>query len=132
MTEFFNRKDETPRRRELRNSMPNAEVVLWSKLKGRQLLGCKFRRQYGVGAFVVDFYSPEIKLGIELDGDSHFAEGKREYDQKRQAFIESFGIRIVRFLNVDVYDNLDGVLGAIEREVVERQARAEPPLAPPS
>jgi very-short-patch-repair endonuclease len=99
VTEFFNHAEETPRRRELRNAMPRAEVILWSRLKGRQLLGCKFRRQYGVGAFVIDFYSPEIKLGIELDGDSHFEEGRREYDQRRQAFIESFGIRIIRFVN---------------------------------
>jgi very-short-patch-repair endonuclease len=130
MTEFFNRKDEAPRRRELRNAMPKAEVVLWSRLKGRQLLGCKFRRQYGVGPFVIDFYSPEIKLGIELDGDSHFAEGKREYDRKRQAFIESFGIRIIRFLNVDIYDNLDGVLEAIAREVLEKRAEKQPPSDP--
>ena len=147
MTEFFNRADEKSKRRELRNSMPTAEVILWARLKGRQLLGCKFRRQYSVGAFVMDFYSPEIKLGIELDGDSHFQEGRREYDQRRQAFIESFGIRIVRFLNVEIYDNLDGVLAAIEREVLERRsagrtssgpgdgeasAMGRPPLTPPS
>jgi very-short-patch-repair endonuclease len=128
MTEFYNRKDETLKRRELRTTMPKAEVVLWSKLKGRQLLGCKFRRQYGVGPYVIDFYSPEIKLGIELDGDSHFAEGKREYDQRRQVFVESFGIRIVRFLNVDVYDNLEGVLEAIVREVLERRAETKTPV----
>jgi very-short-patch-repair endonuclease len=56
MNEFFNRESETERRRELRNSMPDAEVILWSRLKGRQLLGCKFRRQYSVGSFVIDFY----------------------------------------------------------------------------
>ena len=127
MTEFFNRADEKHKRQELRNSMPTAEVILWARLKGRQLLGCKFRRQYGVGAFVVYFYSPEIKLGIELDGDSHFQEGRREYDQRRQAFIESFGIRIIRFLNGDIYENLDGVLEAIEREIVERRAASQTP-----
>ena len=121
MTEFFNREDEKPKRRELRNSMPRAEVVLWSRLKGRQLLGCKFRRQYGVGAFVIDFYSPEIKLGIELDGDSHFEEGRREYDQRRQAFIEAFGIRMIRFVNGEIYENLDGVVEAIAREIAERR-----------
>ena len=82
------------------------------------------------GPFVIDFYSPEIKLGIELDGDSHFAEGRREYDQKRQAFIESFGIRVIRFLNVDIYDNLEGVLEAIVREVLERRAERQPPPGP--
>ena len=74
MTEFYNRETEKDKRRELRNSMPKAEVLLWMRLKGRQLLGCKFRRQYSIGAFVTDFYSPEIKLGIERDGDSHFRE----------------------------------------------------------
>jgi very-short-patch-repair endonuclease len=150
MTEFFNRKDETLKRRELRNTMPRAEVVLWSRLKGRQLLGCKVRRQYGVGPYVIDFYSPEIKLGIELDGDTHFQEGRPEYDQRRQSFIESFGIRVIRFWNGEVFDNLDGVMGAIEREVLERRAERQttraagdgqtpvgggppqPPLTPPS
>jgi very-short-patch-repair endonuclease len=112
--------------------MPQAEVLLWARLKGRQLLGCKFRRQYSVGAFVLDFYSPEIKLGIELDGDSHFREGKREYDTERDAFIGSFGIKIVRFLNADVYENLDGVLEAIERTIVDRRAtRGEAPSHSP-
>ena len=81
MNKFFNRKDETDKRRQLRGSMPNAEVILWSRLKGRQLLGCKFRRQYSVGSFVIDFFSVESKLGIELDGDSHFESGATEYDQ---------------------------------------------------
>ena len=77
-------------------------MILWARLKGRQLAGCKFRRQYSVGSFVIDFYSPEVKLGIELDGDSHFQEGARAYDERRTEFINSFGIRIMRFLNADV------------------------------
>ena len=125
MNEFFNRQSETEKRRQLRASMPNAEVVLWSRLKGRQLLGCKFRRQYSVGSYVVDFCSAEIKLGIELDGDSHFQPGSREYDRSRQDFIESYGIRLVRVLNADVYDNLDGVLEMISREVLERRERGK-------
>ena len=125
MNEFFNRESETGKRRQLRGSMPEAEVILWSRLKGRQLLGCKFRRQYGVGTFVIDFFSVEIKLGIELDGDSHFHPGAPEYDRKRQQFITSFGIRIVRILNSDVYNNLDGVLEMIGREVLERRQRGK-------
>jgi len=121
MNEFFNRESETDKRRQLRGSMPDAEIILWSRLKGRQLLGCKFRRQYSVGSFVIDFLSVEIKLGIELDGDSHFQPGAPEYDQKRQQFIESFGIMIVRILNTDIYDNLDGVLEMLGREVLRRR-----------
>jgi very-short-patch-repair endonuclease len=121
VAEYFNRKNEKKKRQELRGSMPSAEVLLWMRLKGRQLLECKFRRQYSVGAFVVDLYAAEIKLGIELDGDSHFQEGAREYDRERQAYIESFGIRIIRFLNNDIYENLDGVIEGIEREIIERR-----------
>jgi very-short-patch-repair endonuclease len=125
MSEHFNRKSEREKRRQLRASMPDAEVILWSKLKGRQLLGCKFRRQYSVGCYVIDFFTVEVKLGIEIDGDSHFAEGGPAHDQKRQHFIESFGITIVRFLNTEVYDNLDGVLETIGREVITRRGTIE-------
>ena len=121
MNEFFNLLNyRNPQALEqLRNSMPDAEVILWSRLQGRQLLGCKFRRQYSVGSFTIDFYSVEVKLGIELDGDSHFQPGAAEYDRKRQQFIESFGIRIVRVINTDVYENLDGVLEMIGREILK-------------
>jgi very-short-patch-repair endonuclease len=123
MNEIFNREGEKNNRRELRRSMPDAEAMLWSRLKGRQLLKCKFRRQYSVGSFVLDFFSVEIKLGIELDGDSHFQSGVREYDQKRQQFIESFGIKVIRILNTEIYQNLDGVLEMVGREVVMRSER---------
>ena len=121
MTEFFNREAEKERRRQLRQSMPVAEVMLWTCLKGRRMLGCKLRRQYGVGTFMIDFDSVEIKLGIELDGESHFHDRAQEYDQKRQKFIESFGIKIIRFLNDDIDEGLAGVLQAIGREIVERR-----------
>jgi very-short-patch-repair endonuclease len=125
MNEFFNRENEKQKRRELRGSMPDAEVILWSRLKGRQLLGCKFRRQYSVGAFVIDFFSVEVKLAIELDGDSHFQPSAPEYDQKRQQFIASFGIRIMRILNTEIYENLDGVLEMIGREILERREQGK-------
>jgi very-short-patch-repair endonuclease len=121
MNEFFNRKSDTRRRQQLRGSMPDAEVILWSRLKGRQLCGCKFRRQYSVGSFVIDFFSVEAKLGIELDGDSHFQPGAPQYDHNRQEFIEAFGIKVLRFLNTDIYDNLNGVLEATGNEVLRRR-----------
>ncbi len=125
MNESFSRESETDKRRQLRRSMPDAEVILWSRLKGRQLLGCKFRRQYSVGSFVIDFFSVEIKLGIELDGESHYQPGAPEYDRKRQQFFETFGIKIVRIVNTEVYENLDGVLEMIGREIVERRERGK-------
>ena len=127
MTEYFNRSSEKEKRRRLRRAMPDAEVVLWSKLKRRQLLGCKFRRQYSVGSFVLDFFSAEIRMGIELDGDSHLDEGAQEYDRKRQQFIECFGIHILRVSNVEVQNNFDGVLEMIGGPIIVCRRRLMSP-----
>jgi len=98
--------------------MPPAEIILWSRLKGRQLEGYKFRRQYSVEHFVIDFYCPELKLAVEIDGDSHYTsphpllgkEGNkgRLSDIQRQIQIEAFGIQFLRFTNREVYENLEG------------------------
>ncbi len=103
------------KRKLLRNNMPKAEVVLWSELKGNQLRGYKFRRQHSVGKFVVDFFCPKLKLVIEVDGDSHFLDEKSKQDRERQKYIESQGIRFLRFTNTDIYTNLNGVLTTVEK-----------------
>jgi len=102
--------------------MPKAEVLLWIQLKGKKMQGYKFRRQYGVGPYVLDFYCPELKLAIEIDGDSHFQAGAEEYDRDRQALIEKLGIRFLRFTNSDVYESLNGVLEKVAH-AVQRIAR---------
>jgi very-short-patch-repair endonuclease len=81
------------------------------------MLGYKFRRQYSVDQYVIDFYCPELKLAIEVDGDSHFSPLARIYDSQRQHHIESFGIRFLRILNEDVYFNMDAVLDEIEETI---------------
>ncbi len=101
-------------RKVLRSEMPRAEVVLWSYLRGYQMKGYKFRRQFGVGEYVLDFYCPRIKLGIEIDGDSHFVSESQVKDVTRQKFIESQGIKILRFTNLEIYQNLDGAVEMIE------------------
>ncbi len=78
MTEIFNREAERGIRQSLRNTLPAAELMLWSKLKNRQICGRKFRRQFSVGPYVVDFYCPTLKLAIEIDGDSHFQPGEQK------------------------------------------------------
>jgi very-short-patch-repair endonuclease len=88
-------------------------------LKSRQVYGRKFRRQFSVGPYVVDFYCPALKLAIEIDGDSHFQPGEQEKDEKRQQLIESVGIQFLRFRNNEVRENLRGVLEAIWRKVEE-------------
>ena len=117
MTKVFNRSSEKGIRRQLRNSMTEEEVILWSRLKNRQVCGCKFRRQYGVGPFVVDFYCPEKKLAIEVDGGGHFEDEAIIQDRKRQAYIEKYGIRFLRITNLDVRKNLGGVLIAVEDQL---------------
>jgi very-short-patch-repair endonuclease len=93
--------------------MPEAEVILWSKLQRRQVDGLKFRRQYSVGRYVVDFYSPELKLAIEVDGDSHFRPNAEQHDAEREIFIKQYGIKFLRFTNSDVRENLYDVLTQI-------------------
>jgi very-short-patch-repair endonuclease len=119
MTRVFNRASETPRRKSLRHSMPEAEVILWSKLQRRQVDGLKFRRQYSVGRFVVDFYCTEFKLAIEVDGDSHFKPNAEKRDAERETFIKQYGIKFLRFTNSDVRENLYGVLTQICETVKE-------------
>ena len=121
MAKVFNRTSEKGRRRALRKSMPTAEVILWSKLKLKQLTGHKFRRQYSVGPYVIDFYCPERKLAIELDGDSHFIRDAEQRDVERQRAIEQFGIRFLRFTNDEIRRNLYDVLNTIDEALNEVQ-----------
>ncbi|WP_414622118.1 endonuclease domain-containing protein [Calothrix sp. CCY 0018] len=119
MTKVYNKNSEKEKRRSLRQNIVKAEQIIWDKIRNRQIEDCKFRRQYSVDKFVIDFYSPILKLAIEIDGESHFKEGAAEYDRERQMYIESLGIKFIRFTNNDVYENLDGVLESIAMKVRE-------------
>ncbi len=127
LTLHFNKHTERTKRQTLRNNAPEAERRLLQQLKGAQR-GTKFHRQYGVNAYVLDFYAVQSKLAIEIDGDSHFTADAVAYDQRRTAYLKSFGIEVLRFANVDVFENLAGVLARIED--VLRARRATSPLAP--
>jgi len=109
MTKIFNKKTEITKRKFLRNNMPLQETILWSRLKNKQLGGYRFRRQFSIGRYVVDFYCPALKLVIEIDGDSHFVNDAEKYDKIRQNFIESLGIKFLRFTNLDIINNLNSV-----------------------
>jgi very-short-patch-repair endonuclease len=113
MALVFNRKKEQNKRRHLRKNMPKAEVLLWLKLKNRQMHGERFLRQYGVDQFILDFYCPRLRLAIEADGDSHFVPGAEDYDNERQEYIEKYGIHFMRFTNEDVNRNIDGICQAL-------------------
>ncbi len=130
MARVYNRSSEKTKRQLFRRVTPKAEQVLWSKLRRRQMLGYKFRRQYSIAAYVVDFYCPAARMAIELDGDSHFQKGSPARDEAKQAAIESFGIHFLRFRNVEIFEHLDVVLAAIARHLLELQ-RNYPPEVPP-
>ena len=99
--------------------MPEPEVILWSKLKAKQVSGFKFRRQYSVGSYIIDLYCPSKRLAIELDGEGHFVGNKFASDRERQQWIEQFDIRFLRFTNDEVRANLDGVIDRIEEALHE-------------
>jgi very-short-patch-repair endonuclease len=102
----------------LRKRMTSCEIVLWEKLKGKQLLGLRFRSQHPIDIFIADFYCHEARLVVEIDGEIH--EGQIEYDDGREAEIEKYGIKIIRFTNDEVINNLDNVVNKIESIVKER------------
>lgn len=113
MTIFYNLKTETAKRKKLRNNATLAEQALWAVLKGKQLNGWKFRRQYGIGFYVVDFYCPAVRLAIEVDGEYHQTPQQKCQDQVGQDFITALGIRVMRFTNQEVLDALPQVLETI-------------------
>jgi very-short-patch-repair endonuclease len=108
--------------RMLRKQSTLAEILLWNELKGKKLLGCDFHRQKPIGNYIVDFFCPGLKLAIEIDGSSHL--DRIQEDMKRQKELESLGIRFLRFQDIEVKQDLGGVIAAIrERILEERKAK---------
>lgn len=95
--------------------MTPAEVTIWSKLKSKQLLGYKFRRQHGIGKYIVDFYCVELKLVIETDGDVHGFGVQIKKDKEKQKYLENLGFIVKRYQNDDVLRNLNGVMDDLYR-----------------
>jgi very-short-patch-repair endonuclease len=99
--------------RSLRRTMTDAEQLLWSSLRRKQLGGYRFRRQHPIDRFVLDFYCSEVKLAIELDGGQHNEPDAIVYDHERTVLLKEYGIQIVRFWNHEILSNLEGVLQII-------------------
>ena len=108
------------RRLALRHRATSAENRLWACLKRKQLLGRKFRRQYSVGPYVLDFYCVAESLAVELDGDVHNDPARRDYDAMREAYLREQGITMLRFENRRVFDDFDNVLAAIVHSFADR------------
>ena len=109
----------------LRTGQTDAERKLWSRLRNRQLGGLKFRRQHPIGPYILDFYCHEAKLAVELDGSGHQEPDQAEYDDNRSVELQAMGIRVVRFWNSDVMENLEGVLEFIIDALAPTLSRGE-------
>ena len=115
----------TPFARELRKQSTCSEKLLWNQLRDRRFADFKFRRQYPIGNFIVDFYCAKASLVIELDSVSH--DGKKDYDQRRDAWLVDKGLKVLRFSDDDAIEKLDWVLEVINKECVGRGGKQQTP-----
>ncbi|WP_428236337.1 endonuclease domain-containing protein [Gracilimonas sp.] len=122
---YYN-KDLRPNARSLRKNMTKAEVCLWKYgLRKKQRMGYTFNRQRPVLNYIADFMCKKLKLIIEVDGSSHDSPEAFEYDQRRQRHLEEAGFKVIRFRNKDVLTNMDAVLMAIDKVILELENGAE-------
>jgi ATP-dependent helicase HrpA/adenine-specific DNA-methyltransferase len=90
--------------------MTEPEIILWSRIKNKQILGLKFRRQHSIGPYIVDFYCPDIRLAIEIDGGQHNQEENIIYDEERTTYLNSLNIKVVRYWNNEVLKEINNVI----------------------
>jgi very-short-patch-repair endonuclease len=114
MKRVINDKSKKEARRDLRKNQTKEEILLWSKIRNKQL-GCKWKRQVSIGRYVADFYCREKFLAVELDGFQHLE--NKEYDKEREKFFELLGIKTLRFWNREIKTNIDGVIKVIIKEL---------------
>lgn len=105
----YNNKSLKQRRRELRANQTAAEAKMWECLKSRKLGGFKFIRQYSIGPYVIDFYCAQERLGIEIDGGIHNTWENKNYDKDRENGLKVFNIKLLRFNNEEVIENIEKV-----------------------
>lgn len=113
-------------RRKLRKNATPFEKLFWYQVRNRQFNNLKFRRQHTIGNYIVDFYCAELKLIIEVDGDSHSRFQTIIYDTVRSEYFVSLGYTIIRYQNRDIRNNIQGVLYNLTN-----QLGINPPLTPP-
>ena len=117
MFQLFNSPSLKENRKQLRTQCSEPEKRLWYVLRNRALDGLKFRRQQGIGPFIVDFYRHEKSVVIEVDGDSHFTQAGMEADRTRDGYLTTHGLRVIRVTNTDVMRNLEGTIEWIRLQI---------------
>ncbi len=117
---YDNAKNLKPFRKSLRKNATDAERKLWSKLRNKQLMGFKFHRQYSIQQYILDFYCPEKRLAIELDGSQQAEDKTREYDESRTKELLAHNIKVLRFWNNEVTSNINAVIETIVVELEKK------------
>ena len=114
-------------RSRLRATMPAPELMLWQRIRDGQF-GVRFRRQHSIGRMIVDFYASSMRLAIEIDGESHFADARaRDHDRQRDDLLARDGVYVLRFANHEVMRNINGVCERIVEVVRERASPSRSP-----
>ena len=121
----FNKKLK-PFARNLRSSMTDAELLIWSKIRRKQIGDLQFYRQKNIGNYIVDFYCPKGKLIVEIDGGQHYESAGLKKDQERDRCLQQLGFAVLRFSDIEVLKNINGV---VER-IYEHLKSPLPPLSP--
>lgn len=120
-----NRTEELAERRPLRTNGTMEEAMMWKVLKNRQVSGVRFRRQFSVGAYILDFYCPELKLCIEIDGAGHYSNEGLRHDYVRDKYLSELGIRVLRFENRAVLKMQPVILAEIEAVIAELREKGK-------
>ena len=97
--------------------MTDAEKLLWSKIRRKQLKDCQFYRQKIIGNYIVDFYCPKASLILEIDGSQHYQEEGIKRDKKRDAYLKNIGLKVLRFSDREVFENLPVVVEKIYEDL---------------
>ena len=118
--------------RQLWKNATDSENILWSRVRHKQLLGVRFYRQKPIGEYIVDFYAPKAKLVVEVDGSQHLDPIEAEKDRRRDQFLGSLGLKVVRFSSREVLEEIEAVVEAIfgiMHDLVQEEIPLDPPFA---
>ena len=127
---FYNDPERKERRQHLRRNATRIEYYFWGFLRCRQIENTKFRRQYGVGFYILDFYCSALRLAVELDGESHYSSEAQKYDKQRTEFLQQLNIEVVRFENSEVAGNIEEVLNKLRMIIKKRREQLALPPQP--
>ena len=106
-----------PLARNLRSNMTDAEQLVWTKVRRKQISDCQFYLQKNIGNYIVDFYCPKAKLIVEIDGGRHYENDGIKKDRERDQYFQMLGFTVLRFSDIDLLKNVDGVVERIQEHL---------------